>query len=164
VAIFLLGVAARLVPRPKAMTAYKKAPCPLWFGVAGFLVTFGHFFIVYQGADEGKYPFLVAMILLAVFDLFLLWLIWYWSGRGAAWTDRHRITLINGALTFFLVLGPLTVGSQYPVMYFSNPAFTATHSPIFRGLGSVCIHQALLSFCINFLRNLTTLGAMIARQ
>ena len=31
--------------------------------------------------------------------------------------------LINGALSFFLVLGPLTVGTQYPVMYFSNPVF-----------------------------------------
>jgi hypothetical protein len=33
------------------------------------------------------------------------------------------MALINGALSFFLVLGPLTTNGQYPVMYFSNPIF-----------------------------------------
>jgi len=105
------------------VAAHGPASRPFWFGLTGFLGVFGHFLIVYQGADEGKYPFLAAMVLLAIFDLFLLWLIRRWSGNGAAWDDRHRITLINGALSLFLVLGLLTAGSMYPVMYLSNPIF-----------------------------------------
>ena len=45
------------------------------------------------------------------------------SGNGAAWDDRHRLALLGGALSLFLVLGSLTVGSRYPVMYFTSPVF-----------------------------------------
>jgi len=63
------------------------------------------------------------MVMLLVYDLLFLLLILHMNKRGAGWDDRHRLALINGALGFFLVLGPLTVGPQYPVMYFSNPVF-----------------------------------------
>ncbi len=122
-AILLLGLAARLAPYDPGQHADPKAPHPAWFGLLGFLGVFGQFFIVYRGADVGQYPFPVAMSLLAVYDLFILWLIRRGSGGGAAWDDRHRISLINGALAFFLVLGPLTVGRQHPVLYGSNPIF-----------------------------------------
>jgi len=81
------------------------------------------FILIYNGADEGAYPFPVAMLLLALFDLFVLWLVLRWNGNGAAWDDRHRMALVNGAMSFFLIFGPLTTGGQYPVMFFSNPIF-----------------------------------------
>jgi len=56
-----------------------------------------------------------------LYDLFILWLILRWNGNGAAWDDRHRLALIVGALSFFLLLGPLTSGN--PVMVWSNPFF-----------------------------------------
>jgi len=63
------------------------------------------------------------MVILLMYDLLFLLLILHMNKRGAGWDDRHQLALINGALCFFLVLGPLTVGPQYPVMYFSNPLF-----------------------------------------
>ena len=63
------------------------------------------------------------MLSLLIFDLFMLWLLLRISGNGASWDDRHRMALIIGALSFFLILGPLTTNGQYPVIYFSNPFF-----------------------------------------
>lgn len=101
----------------------QSVPRPWRFWGAGFLGMFAQFFLIYNGADNSAYPFLVTMALVAAFDMFILWLILRWSGNGAAWDDRHRVALVNGALSLLLVLGPLTAGNQYPVMYFSNPVF-----------------------------------------
>jgi hypothetical protein len=76
-----------------------------------------------MGADEGAYPFPVALLLTALFDLFVLWLALRWSGNFTVWDDRHRAAFINGLLSFFLVIGALNDGSQYPIMYLSNPVF-----------------------------------------
>ncbi len=100
-----------------------KVPRPARFFWTGFLGTFGQFFFIYAAAERTNIPFLLTMILLALYDLFFLWLILRWNGRGEAWDDRHRLALICGALSFFLILGPLTTNGQYPVMYFSNPVF-----------------------------------------
>jgi hypothetical protein len=127
-AVLALVGLARLVPArplppvecavPRTWRLY-----PWCFWLTGFLGLFGHFFLVYNGADDGAYPYPVAMLLLALWYLFLLWLVLRWSGDGAAWDDRHRVALVNGALSLLLVLGPLTAGAQYPVMYFTNPVF-----------------------------------------
>ncbi len=91
--------------------------------MAGFLGFFIQFVIVYSSAEKQTTPFPVIMISLFIFDLFMLWLILHMSGNGSAWDDRHRMALIDGALSFFLILGPLTTNGQYPIMYFSNPVF-----------------------------------------
>ena len=123
VAIFALGGLARLLPRHVLPARARAAPRPRRFYLTGFLAVFAQFFLIYNGADNGAYPFPVALALLVLFDLFILWLVLRWNGNGKAWDDRHRLALINGALSFFLVFGPLTTGGQYPVMYFSNPVF-----------------------------------------
>jgi hypothetical protein len=89
----------------------------------GFLGAFGHFFLIYVTAENNNPPFVVTMFLLALYDLFLLWLVVRWSSAGQSWDDRHKLALIIGSLSFFLILGPLTMNGQYPVMYFSNPIF-----------------------------------------
>jgi hypothetical protein len=121
--IGLLALAARLWPTPRPRPVHRTAPAPFWFWMLGFMGVFIHFMIVYQGGDEGRYPFPVAMLLLGLFDVLVVWLIRRWSGAGQAWDDRRRLALINGGLMFFLILGPLTTNGQYPVMYFSNPVF-----------------------------------------
>ncbi len=119
----LMGL-ARIIPAQVLQPhPSQPAPPPWRFGWVGFLGVFAQFFLIYNGADNGAYHFLVAMLLLVIFDLFILWLILRWSGNGAAWDDRHRLALVNGALSLFLVLGMLTAGNQYPVMYCSNPIF-----------------------------------------
>ncbi|MBN2003730.1 MAG: hypothetical protein JXA21_10270 [Anaerolineae bacterium] len=122
-AVFALAGLARLVPERLLPPIERKVPPPWCFWAVGFFGLFGQLYIVYNGADNGAYPYPIAMILLLAWHLFLLWLVLRWSGNGAAWNDRHRVALINGALSLLLVLGPLTVGAQYPVMYWSHPVF-----------------------------------------
>lgn len=119
--VFALVGLARVVPARILKPVERRVPRPWRFWLAGFVGLFGQFFIIYQGADEGAYAFPIAMLLLVLWYLLLLWIMLRWSGNGASWDDRHRVALINGALSMLLVLGPLSVGSQYPVMYVSNP-------------------------------------------
>ncbi|MFH2104604.1 MAG: hypothetical protein ABIJ39_14750 [Chloroflexota bacterium] len=122
-AIFGLIALARIVPARFMEARPRPVPRPRRFFVTGFLGMLGQFFLIYTGADENAYPWLLAMLFLVLFDLFILWLVLRWSGNGAAWDDRQRMALVIGVLSFFLVLGPLTTNGQYPVMYFSNPVF-----------------------------------------
>ena len=133
-AIFALAGLARLLPGQLVPAIARTAPRPWRFFLAGFLGVFGQFTLIALGADNGAYPYPVSMLLLTVFDLLLLWLLVHWSGAGGAWDDRHRLSLINGALSFFLVMVPLTTGGQYPVMYFSNPVFLLWLWWIYRGV------------------------------
>jgi hypothetical protein len=121
--ILALALAARLVPARLLPPVKRRAPMPWVFWCAGFLGYFVQFILVYRGADQGAYPFGVALLLVPLFDLLVLGVVLRWSGNGAAWDDRHRLALLGGALSFFLVFGLLTVGRQYPVMYFSHPVF-----------------------------------------
>ncbi len=121
--IFGLMGLARLVPGQFLPPRARQAPPPRRFFLTGFIGMFIQFFIIYSGSDNEAYPFPVAMLLLISYDLFILWLVLRWNGNGIAWDDRHRMALINGGLSFFLVFGPLTTNGQYPIMYFSNPVF-----------------------------------------
>jgi hypothetical protein len=122
-AIFALVLLARTLPGQILPPGQNAAPAPWRFFLAGFFGVFGQFILIYNGADNGAYSFPVCMLLLALFDVFVLWLVLRWNRNGAGWEDRHRLALINGALCFFLVMGPLTTNGQYPIMYFSNPLF-----------------------------------------
>ncbi len=130
-AVLGLGLAARLLPgrrknavHPASLDGSQRLKAqPLRFFALGFLGMFGQFFIVYNGSDRQAYHFLFTMLLLAVYDLALLWMAWRWSKRFTGWDDRHRLALITGGLSLLLVLGPLTVGQQYPVMYYTHPGY-----------------------------------------
>ena len=118
-----LALTAWCISNNPGESVIPKVPRPRRFYWTGFIGTFGQFFLIYATAERNNPPFVLTMILLALFDLFILWLVLRWNGGGNAWDDRHRLALICGALSFFLILGPLTTNGQYPVMYFSNPVF-----------------------------------------
>jgi hypothetical protein len=124
--IAALTLAAWRIPATAPVSRVTRVPSPgVFFGFA-FLATLGQFFLLYFTGEKEFPPFLVTMLLLALYDLSLLWLVRRWNGNFAAWDDRHRIALINGSLTFFLLLGPLTIGGEYPIMAVSNPFFFFT--------------------------------------
>ncbi len=122
-AIAILVLLARSIPARPLPPRDQAVLRPAVFWLAGLGGMFMQFALIAQGADRGAYPFPIALLLIALFDLFMLWLMLRWSGNGYAWDDRHRLALINGVLSFFLIFGPLTVGQLYPIMYLSNPVF-----------------------------------------
>lgn len=122
-AIAALTLAAWRIPSTIIAPRAVNVPRPRRFWWTGFLGAFGQFYLLYATAENNNPPFIVTMILLALYDLFLFWLVVRWSGAGQSWDDRHKLALIIGSLSFFLILGPLTTNGQYPIMYFSNPIF-----------------------------------------
>ncbi len=120
--IFALMALARRAPTPRGAHTRGAAP-PRRFFALGFLGLLAHHLTLYFGADGGAYGPWTAFLLTLAVDGLALWLAWRWSGGFAAWDDRRRLALVNGALAFFLVLAPLTIGAQYPVLYWSNPLF-----------------------------------------
>ncbi len=123
--IILLVLAAWRVPTTMKVKHSGKMPRPRRFWWSGFVVTFLHFFIVYFTAEKNFPLFMISMLIIALIDISFLLLVLRWNGNGSHWDDRHRLALICGSLSFFLILGPLTTNGQYPVMYFSNPVFLA---------------------------------------
>lgn len=122
-AIAGLMLAAWRIPSKVIALRAVTVPRPRRFWWTGFLGVFGQFYLLYITAENNNPPFVVTMILLALYNLFILWLVVRWSGAGQAWDDRHKLSLITGMLSFFLILGPLTTNGQYSIMYFSNPIF-----------------------------------------
>lgn len=122
-AVLLLVLAARLIPQHPRQVSSGQPARPLVFWLLGFLGMLFQFVIVYSPSERQTLPYQWTMLILAGYDAVIFWLVWRWSVRCAAWDDRHRLALIVGALCLFLILGPLTVGSQYPVMFYSHPVF-----------------------------------------
>ncbi len=122
-AVIGLTVAARRVPATAKAPRRVKVPSPGCFWWTGFLATFIQIFIIYKTSENAVPVFGVTMILIVLFDLCVLGLVLRWNGDGQAWDDRHRIALINGAMTLFLVLVPLLAREKCPVTPITSPVF-----------------------------------------
>ncbi len=129
--ILALMALARRAPTPRGAQTRGTAP-PRRFFALGFLGLLAHHLTLYFGADGGAYGPWTAFLLTLAVDGLVLWLAWRWSGGFAAWDDRGRLALINGTLAFFLLLSPLTMGAQYPVLYWSNPLFLLGLTLVYR--------------------------------
>jgi len=119
--IILLAGLARILPGRILPPMHKPVPRPARFWWAGFLAYFAQLLLIYVFSSKGTLPFPALMLLVFLFDIFVLWLVSRWNGNGVSWDDRHRLALINGALCFFLIFGPLATNGKYPIMYFSSP-------------------------------------------
>jgi hypothetical protein len=79
---------------------------PLWFGLVGFASTLV-FFIMHWFLPAIGVP--VPITLLAV--MFLVWTVIIvarrMSGKGG-WSDEDKLALVSGALTFFILLAPIS--------------------------------------------------------
>jgi hypothetical protein len=79
---------------------------PMWFwliGFTGILV----FFIVFWGLPHTPLPPLVTILLGISLVVVIAWLVLRISGNGVALTERHRLALAAGPLSFFILLTPI---------------------------------------------------------
>jgi hypothetical protein len=121
--IFVLVGLARLIPPHFSSPVLGPVPRPIWFFMAGATGVLLHFILVTLGADAAWYPFPVAMLLMLFNALGVLILVLRWSGNGGRWDDRHRLALVGGELSFFLLFTPLVAGQTYPILYASSLLF-----------------------------------------
>ncbi|MBN1302930.1 MAG: hypothetical protein JXA13_00740 [Anaerolineales bacterium] len=121
--IGLIILAARLIPANILKTRQVKVPHPRRFYLAGLLGYFIYTFLLYLGSDENRYPALVTAILLVAVSLFVLWLVLRWSGNGGAWDDRHRLALIFGGLSFYVIIFVMMLRDSYPITTWTNPLY-----------------------------------------
>lgn len=79
---------------------------PFRYGVLGAVnmtVSFATVFILPEANPSWLPGWPVSFIFVAVLDLLTFGLILYWSGNGYAWDDRHKLALLAGWLSFFIV-------------------------------------------------------------
>ena len=122
-AILALAGLARVIPKRFLPAREQSVPRPWRFFIVGFFGFLMHFVITYISSDANLYPYPVTMALLAGWYLLLLWLVMRWSGNGAAWDDRHRMSLVSGALSLFIIVVLLATGPEFPLIYFTHPIF-----------------------------------------
>jgi len=98
----LARAAYRLARRPRL--PIERAPEPPWaFFVLGCINVSLLFIAVFVLPNYSAPPLALTMVFLVLLDGVSLWLLWKWSGRGQTWDDRHRLALVAGILTFFVL-------------------------------------------------------------
>jgi hypothetical protein len=79
-----------------------RAPRPVWLWLTGFLGTILFMFDMWALPHLGLLPWATFLITAACAVVVGWLLVRMWRG-GAAWTDRHRLALVAGPLTFFML-------------------------------------------------------------
>ncbi len=101
-------ILARRLPRPTAPPQTRLVRRPLAFGVLGAVNMLTVFVTVFAVPEWDSPPPLIASVLTVLaLDAGTVWLISRWSGRLAAWDDRHVFALVAGQLSFFAAYGVL---------------------------------------------------------
>jgi hypothetical protein len=111
--VVLLIVVARYLPAgagsaalPARQPAGGPAARPVWFWLTGFLGTLVFFFDSWVLPHMVPYP-AATWLMTAACVVGVTWLLVWMSGGGAAWTDRQRLALAAGPLTFFMLFDGL---------------------------------------------------------
>jgi hypothetical protein len=104
-AIILFVYAAKAIPAQPFKKLGGKAAKPVNFYILGLV----NMILIFLGTFyEGLKPALPVMFIsLVAVDIISLVLVMQWSKNGYAWTDRHKIALASGFLTFFIVLSAI---------------------------------------------------------
>lgn len=112
-----LYIIAKKMPAQWLASIQKPTWRPLFLGLLGLCATFVFFMLGWALPHLGLSPILtIAMMVL--FAVALLFLIRRASGNGS-WQDDGRLALVSGALTFFILLGPI---SENDATRLDNPA------------------------------------------
>jgi hypothetical protein len=79
---------------------------PLWFGLIGFASTMVFFFLHWIFPENGvPVPFTMLAAVLLVWMVIMV--VRHISGESG-WSDEHKLALVGGALTFFILLAPIS--------------------------------------------------------
>ncbi|MBE3557774.1 MAG: hypothetical protein IMW89_00915 [Ktedonobacteraceae bacterium] len=81
-----------------------------WLRLAGFGGIFLVFLVAWVIAGLKPHPLLPVAVMVAVFVLGY-WLVSRWH-RRASWSSRHKLALVSGILSFFILLTPFAEFSQ----------------------------------------------------
>ncbi len=103
----VLILLARYLPRSISVTKSTGVAEPLRFGLVGFLGTLTLFLINWL-LPTTLTPWWVAILLMLVLAIIVAGVTLLMSGNATAWTQRHQIALVSGALAFFILLAPYT--------------------------------------------------------
>jgi hypothetical protein len=89
----------------------------LWFGLVGFAGTLVFFFMHWIFPEIGV-PVLLTMLAAVLWAWLIIIVVRYMSGEGG-WSDEDKLALVSGALTFFILLAPI---SEFDASRPDNPA------------------------------------------
>jgi len=105
VVLGIIIVAHRLPTQPFAPRQIP-ARNPFWFWLTGFLGTVV-FFILFWGLPNTNLHAVITMLLATGLSLLLAWIILRMSGNASAWAEKHRLALVGGPLSTFILLSPI---------------------------------------------------------
>jgi len=108
---------AKQMPAQWFTSIRKPAWRPLFLGILGLCGTLIFFMLGWAFPYLGLFPVLTIAIMI-IFAVVFLFLIHRASGYGS-WQDDGRLALVSGALTFFILLGPI---SENDATRLDNPA------------------------------------------
>ncbi len=103
--IILFVYAAKAIPKQPFKKIDGEAAKPICFYVLGLV----NMILIFLGTFyEGPKPALSIMFIsLVAVDIISLILVLQWSKNGYEWTDKHKIALVSGFLTFFIMLSAI---------------------------------------------------------
>ncbi len=78
---------------------------PFRFWLLGFLGTFTFFFVYWVLPNTGVHP-LIAIVAGVIHVAAVTWLVLRMSGNGGAWTELHRLGLVAGPMSLFIIVAP----------------------------------------------------------
>lgn len=105
IVLILIWIAYRLPYHPSAL-AQKRARRSVLFWVIGFVGTLG-FFVISWGTPHTAAPPILEIVALILYGAAIAWGLHRITGSGGNWSDRHKLALAAGALSFFIALDPL---------------------------------------------------------
>lgn len=105
VSIGLCLILAKMLPTKIASNSSRKIPPPFVFYIIGTINTIVIFVGIFSLPEYMNVPFPLVVGGLLIFDIFSIYLIVTFTNNGERWTDTHKLALVSGLITFFLLFG-----------------------------------------------------------
>lgn len=105
--VIALVIVARRLPRTIVLYHGNHVARPLAFAIVGFAATVV-FFIINWVLPHTFIPAPVPIVLTIVLALYTARTVLSMSGNAVGWSPQHQLALVWGALTFFMLLSPIT--------------------------------------------------------